>query len=576
MLTSAFAAPTVAQLGVAHVTVTVAPDPPVVGVTTVSGEVSGASASRLNATTVRYATLMPSMKMSGPSGVASRVAGRANIWRFHVELGMAAPWALRVQLSGGVTGTVTATLAVGQPARASSQTTAASGSAASMTLAGMSADDAAPWRNATFALVALIAIGALVLRRNRHPAVVGFVVVAGLVILGLAYAQARFVSPAMDMNAMQNVGGSAPVPVTLARVTGDRKHTLIEAPANVEPYLVQNIVARVPGVLTDFQAYTGDRLAAGQIVARLQEPELQSDAQAAQAAAQAARRTWSAAKSDADSMRADVSGQREQLRYWNAEIAREKRLLDEGAVSVQEYQDERAQAAAARSAYASVLAKANGADASIGAAQARVEQAAADAQSQNALAGYTNVVVPSDSVVMQRLVDPGVYVQPGTPILQVAVIDRLRVQAQVAQGDLSGIAIGTPIDVKFDDGKMLHGYISSVSPVVDSSTHTAIAEAIVPNANGSYQPGSYAHVVLHVQGHTNANAFNVPSGAVVGGANSAVWIDRAGGAHRVTVTVISDDGTTAQVSGNLRSSDRVVVTGANGLEEGQPIAEAGP
>ena len=582
--TSALASPVITHFGNASVTIAVSPDPPVVGSNAVTVQIAGATPSALNGTTVRYATLMPSMNMQGPSGIASRVPGSASEWRFNAAFGMAAPWTLHVQLSGGISGSVDAHLTVGQASQmsgtsggAQSKNAVPNTGSSSDSMASMGASgDTAAWHDATFALIVVLVIGALVLWRNRRPLTIALVVIAALVVVGLAYAQSRYGSSSADMSTMQSAPGAAPVPVTLARVGKEAGTTAIQAPASVQPYLVQNIVARAPGVLSDFTSYTGDHLKAGDIIARLQEPELQSNAQAAAAAAQAAQNQRASAQDDVTSMQANVAAQREKLRYWSAEIARERSLLNAGAVSVQEYQDERAQAAAAQSAYGSALAKVAGAKASANAAQAQVEQAAAGAQSQDVLAGYANVIVPNDSVVMKRLVDPGVYVQPGTPILQVAVVNRLRIRAQVAQQDLAGIEIGTPIDVTFNDGRLLHSRISSVSPVVDPATHTAIAEAIVPNAGDFYQPGGFVNVVLHPHMHTSANTFSVPSGAIVGGASTAVWVDLHGSAHRVLVSVISDDGTTAQVTGDLRPDTRVVVTGASGLEEGEPIAESTP
>ncbi len=574
---SASASPVVTHLGNATVTIVVSPDPPVVGSNTVTVEVSGAPASMLKGTVVRYATLMPSMNMQGPSGVASRVRGSANEWRFHADFETAAAWTLRVELSGALRGVVNANLAVGQPRRrvAATKSAAASNSMAAMAVSG-GGPDASAWRTATFALIAVILIGVLVLRRDRRPWTIALIVIAGLVVLGMAFAQSQNGSSTTDMASMQGARGSAPIPVTLATVGRERSGITISAPANLQPYLVQNIVARAPGVLSNFHAYTGDRLTAGEIVARLSEPELQSNAQAAQAAARAAQDQRTFAQENASSMRADVSAAREKLRYWNAEIRRERSLLRAGAVSVQAYQDERAQAVAAHSAYTSALAKVAAANASVSAAQAQVDQASARAQSQNILAGYTDVVAPNNSIVMKRLVDPGVYVEPGTAVLQVAVIDRLRVQAQVAQQNLAEVTIGTPIDVIFNDGTVLHSHISSVSPVVGSRTRTAIAEAIVPNPGDRYQPGSFAHAILHTAGPVHRNAFSVPSGSLVGGASTSVWTDVRGMAHRVPVTVISNDGTTAQVTGNLRAGDRIVVTGASNLEEGQPIAQSTP
>jgi RND family efflux transporter MFP subunit len=409
-------------------------------------------------------------------------------------------------------------------------------------------DGSAPWRTAFFALLGVIVVGYLVLRRDRRPIALVLSAAAIAVIVALAFAQWRY-APAPMVSSMAQTHGDAPVPVTLTVVRSNSADPTIAAPAYVAPYFTQNVVARAPGVLTNLSVYAGDHISAGAVIARLDEPELKSNAQAAQA--------------DVASERAALQSAGAQLRYWNAEIARERQLLDNGAVSVREYQDERAQAAAARSAY-------DGAQSKLAAAQFT-------AQSQSTVAGYTNIVPPADAVVMKRLVDPGVFVQAGTPILQVAVLDRLRVQAQVAQDDASSVHVGAPVDVRFGDGTVLRSRVSSVSPVADAATHTALAEAVIENAGRRLQPGGFAHVIIHLAAPVSSNAFFLPSAAVVGGTSTAVWIDASGLAHRVPVTVLTDDGMLAQVqSDELRSGARVVVRGAQSLEEGQPIVGMAP
>lgn len=575
----AFASPVSGQVGGAHAVIVVSPDPPRVGTDRVFVTLSGVSPNALARTTVQYSTVMPSMQMAGPSGTAARVAGRTGEWRFDVAFGMAAPWTLHLKFAGGVSGALDVRFDVAAAARAvshatSSESMAAAAPASSMAGMNVSANGATTWRNAALALLVVLVIAAIVFQRNsnRNRSAIAMLIMAGVVVVGVAFAQSYGDSSA-NMSSMQSAQGSAPVPVTLAVIRGARFGTTIAAPASVQPYFVQNIVARAPGVLTGFSAYTGDRLSAGEIVAHLSEPELKSTAQAAQSAARAAQSQRVTAQYDASAIQAGIAAKQQQLAYWKEEIVREKSLLDQGAVSLQEYQSERAQASAAQSSYNAARAKLAGAQANIEAARAQAAQAASNAQAQSVTAGYTNVIVPDDAIVMKRLVDPGVYVEAGTAILQVAVIHRLRVQAQISQQDLAGVQIGTPIDVTFADGNVVHSRISSISPVVDANTHTAIAEAVVANPGNRYQPGAFVHTVLHVRGTASRRSFSVPSGAIVGGASAAVWIDLNGTAHRVPVTVVSDDGMTAQVTGDLRAGTRVIATGATNVEEGEPIVE---
>ena len=571
------ASPMVATIGSARVTLTLSPDPPQVGNVHAMVTVDGASAAALQNTAVAFSSQMPTMSMTGPSGELHRES--PNHWSFHTTLAMATTWHLVLRFTGGLQGDVPFDFAIaGSPGTNAMESMSSSGNA-----------DA--WRTATFALVALVIIGGLVLYRDRRPVTIAAVAAVALVVVGLAALQARFATPAMDMASMQSVGGAAPAPVTLVTISGsNRGGSTIAAPANVVPFLTQNIVARAPGLLTDLSVYTGDHISAGQVVAHLDEPELRSDAAAAAAEAEAAHieamhhapNGLVIAENDVAVARADLVSKERARSYWDNEMRRERELLAQGAVSQREYEDEVAQGAAATAAYNAAQATLRSAQTRVGDAGASVEMAeaqargaAATAQSRAVMAAYTTVVIPDDSIVTKRLVDPGVYVESGTPILQVAVVDRLRVQAQVAQRDLPDIRIGTPLDVTFDGGRRTRGSVTSISPVVDPQTHTAIVEAVVSNPGDVYQPGAFAHATLYV-GRRVSGAVTVPSAAIVGGASAAVWVEDRGMAHRVDVTVASDDGSSASVTGALRDGMRVVVAGASSLEEGQPIREARP
>jgi RND family efflux transporter MFP subunit len=604
---AAGASPMVEQVGAARATLTLAPDPPTTGPVHGVIAVDGVAPDALARTDVRFGSAMPAMSMTGPSGSARRT-GPAR-WEFDASLGMATTWTITVRFAGGVNGMAIYRFAAGGPQ---------SGTSA---MSGMSSSAGNPdaWRYAAIALAIILVVALLVVvvRRDRRPLTIGIVLGAALVVIVLAVVQARFAAPAMDMASMSSVAGSAATPVTLAAVRTTRSDAEIHVPGTVAPYLTQDVVTRAAGILHDFNVYAGDRVSAGQVIATLDAPDAHSraaaavaDAQAQAAMAQAAeieashhapnavtiaQASSAALERDIAAAQADRAAKGEQLRYWQTEIRREKSLLDQGAVSVQEYQDESAQAAVAQAAYATsgekvgalqqqlTAARTHAMDAVAAVPQMRAQAAAAQAQARRAqanaatdstLAGYTTITSPNDAVVVKRLVDPGVYVQPGTVIARLAVVDRLRVQANVAQQDLAQVAVGAPVDATSRDGTVMHGRVSSIAPVADPATHTASVEAVVNNVRTDLVPGGFVRVVIHARAMRRAVGVQVPSSAVVGaGSGSAIWTDVNGTAHRVAVRVVSDDGANATVTGDLDRRARVVVDGAAALEEGQSIAE---
>lgn len=588
----ASASPMVATVGNARVTFALTPDPPIPGPERATVTVTGVSAQTLASTTLTYDSSMPAMSMTGTSGTATPVAGAPGRWTFQLPVATATQWAIALRFAGGLKGTVKFTFDVaGEPS-------AAAGS--SMATINGGHEDA--WRGAAFALAILLALGALAAwlvarslnRSGRVPdwlnrSTMMLAAVAVVVVIGAALAQSRFAAPSMDMSAMSNVRGSAPIPVTLARAKASSQDLAIAAPGMIQALFTQDVVARAPGVLRDFTAYNGTRVFAGETLALLEEPELGAQAVAAQAGARSDTASARAAMIEArrhapNAIRiaqADAAAKAERANYWRAEMSREKMLLDNGAVSQQEYEDERAQAAAAYADAESASRQRQDAVANLEMAQQQAvsaEQRAlssgAAAQAAAVMAGYTRIVAPNDAMVVKRLVDPGTYVQAGTPVLRLAVIGKARIQANIAQEDLAAVRVGALLDAGLPDGRVVHARVTSVQPAADQTTHTAVVEAVVENPGGRLIPGTYVRVVIRGVRSAVRNAVSVPSAAVVGsGAETAVWLDVNGTAHRVPVRIISDDGTTAQVAGEIKAGDRVVVEGAGDLEEGIPIAE---
>jgi HlyD family secretion protein len=588
----AIASPMIGHVGPAQVTLSLSPDPPQPGPEHARVSVTGVSPDMLARTTVKFESQMPSMSMKGSAGTAHAVKGRAGDWEFDLPMATATQWLVTLNFSGGVNGTAAFTFDV---------VGASSPGAGAMNMSG---SEAGTWRVAAFALAILFVLAgatAWSLASSQGssgrpawmtPSAAAVAIGAVVVVLAMAIVQSRFAPASIDMSAMSNVKGTAPVPVILAMASEVRSGATIVAPGIIQPYLTQNVSARTPGVVRSVEVYVGDKVTTGQILATLSEPDLGAQAASSNAAAHSDYNLATAAMIDARHRapnelviaQADARAKAEQARYWRIELQREELLLSQGGVSPQEYEDERAQAATAAAASAAAQRQVENARANIdiaragaAAAIAKASSSSSSAAAQSILAGYTTLVAPDDAVVINRLVDAGSYVETGTPILRVAVIAKVRIQANVAQPDLAGIRIGTPLVATVDGGSLIRGRVTAVQPAADPTTHTAMIEAIVDNPGERLRPGTYARVSIGPIVNARARGTATPSASVVGsGPDAVVWTDVNGTSHRVTVTVLSDDGRLARVTGDLKPGDRVVVEGGQDLQEGTPIADSRP
>ena len=340
---------------------------------------------------------------------------------------------------------------------------------------------------------------------------------------------------------------------------------------------------------------------------------------------------------------AEVSAMKADQIYWQAQIKRSGTLREAGAISGQEYQKDKAQSdtsdAKVRQAEARLM-QANAevqasqsarrkADAQIVAANARVQmaqseltahfahvrsaavavnaasqkiaqaqsgaiQAQAGVQAAVATRGYSVIRAESDGVVIQRLISPGALIAPGQTILRIAQIDRIRLQANVAESDFARISVGSAVQIqgRDADAKLLTARVTSVAPAADPVARTGIVEAVVPNPNRRFVPGQY--VVMDVTTGAAREGVRVPTRAVqyrtpnAGGGvlttqtQAYIWLAEPAGqdgqytVRRVDVTLgVHGDAMTEIISG-LSDKQQIVLSGATYLKEGDLVVQIPP
>jgi multidrug efflux pump subunit AcrA (membrane-fusion protein) len=379
--------------------------------------------------------------------------------------------------------------------------------------------------------------------------------------------------------------------------------------------------------------------------------------QAAGQEVKAARAGVEAATQMASQAEKEVKSAQASLDYWRAEFKRQANLLKEGAVSQQEYDSERAQMIAAEADFESKRAKVKEAKANVQAAKAElsgkesqvqiakdmalaaraalsgasgeVSQKAASAEMARAARDtaaafdkYRQIRAPLAGVVTKRYLSPGVLVSPGMAILNIAQIDRVRLQANVAEKDLGSIRIGAEVIAHTVKGqaRTIRAVVTSISPLADQTSRTAVVEAVVPNPGHQLWPGDF--VSMEIATSSSTDAITVPNSALTTkDGQDAVWAarcttvsgkttyyctmdpevesDKPGlcpkckmglvpkeattgkTAHLVSVTIGSTDGERTEILSGLSEGDEIIYAGNRYLREGDAITptkwgESGP
>jgi len=318
------------------------------------------------------------------------------------------------------------------------------------------------------------------------------------------------------------------------------------------------------------EASAGRAVAASEVpVARFNAARMQAEKTAAQAEVQVAKNELARAKAMLAAAektvlqrQKEVKSARANLDYWKNEIAREENLFKAGAVSRQEYEAEKAQYIAAEAelenkeamleeakanvsaAKSEIAAKQSMVDVAseraaaasaalyaarseIGAKSAMVNQAEAMTATASIIDSYRYIKAPFAGRITRRYVSPGQFVTPATAITNIVQIDRVRLQANVADKDIDRIRVGAPVTARFskDPKLVVNATVTSISPLADQASRTAVVEAVVPNPDGRLLPGDAVTMEITVSGY--AESISVPISAIVRkDGRTAVWVVR--------------------------------------------------
>ncbi len=351
--------------------------------------------------------------------------------------------------------------------------------------------------------------------------------------------------------------------VEVVEVRRSRDRSVIELPGSIEAITEAPILARADGYLARRTVDIGDHVRAGQLVARIEAPELDDQWRQARAALEQAQAAADQASANYQRGQADEDLAKVTAVRWAA-------LLAKGAVSKQEndrYQSEYKSAAAATRALEKALAMARG---NVAAAEANLARL-------GTLQGYRDVKAPFDGVITLRNVDVGALVNAGSTLLfRIAQISTLRAYINVPQANASDVRAGQPARLTVSNlpGREFAGTVARTANALDSASRTLLVEVRVPNPDGALLPGMYARVGLS---DAKANApLRIPSDALIVRKEGAeVAVVRAGGTvHLQKIEIGRDYGDSLEVTGGLAEGETIIANPGDVIREGvkvQPV-----
>jgi len=221
------------------------------------------------------------------------------------------------------------------------------------------------------------------------------------------------------------------------------------------------------------------------------------------------------------------------------------------------------------------------AQASFDSAQARVTSARADIELALSALRDCTMVSPATGVLLERKIEVGTLVGVGTVGFVLGDVSAVKARFGIPDAAIATVKLGDAIGVTVDAAaeKSFSGRITSVAPTADPQSRVFDVEVTIPNADGRLRPGMIGSVALGTPAAPITQPLIVPLSAVVKSAADSdkyalMVVERQGDveiARLRTVELGDVMGNGVAVTQGVASGERVVVTGASLLVDGDPV-----
>jgi RND family efflux transporter MFP subunit len=380
-------------------------------------------------------------------------------------------------------------------------------------------------------------------KTTRHAAIA----VAATLAVGFAIVFSLRAHGRTELAAETASEAAAPPRVDVATVAPAKATADLTLPGQTAPWYGTTIYSRVDGFVAKWFVDIGDHVKAGQVLAKIETPELDAELEAARAKRNAAA--------------AEIQVREAEARFAESTYLRWKDS-PKGVVSEQETEDKKAGHESA--------------DAKLTAARAQVSLAQSEVDRLKAFETFKDVTAPFDGVITQRKIDIGNLVTAGstastTPLYQLAQNDPIRVFVDVPQSAAAAMKTGTAVDVTTNGsgGRTYRGQIARTAGAVDPTARTMNVEVDIPNKDGSLVPGLYVDTDFHLE---NSGVAEVPAAALSfrskGPQVALLDGDRV---KFEDVAIAQDNGATVSLGSGVKQGDKVVLNINSQIADGEQV-----
>lgn len=325
------------------------------------------------------------------------------------------------------------------------------------------------------------------------------------------------------------------VTVRVTRVSNESRPQVLRFAGVARPRQRANLSFQVGGTIEKRFAEIGERVVAGDIVARLYNPQLGPAAEAAEARL---------------AQLINDAGQAER------DLQRLQAIYDRDLLAIQDLEQQRTL---------------------LRSTQAAIDNARAIVAQNQQLQRESELRAPFAGRIEQVLVEPGEFAQPGQPVMRMSAEDGLEMEVQVPPGFLLNLALEDTVPVWHGlNGAEFQGTISEIGE--GASGNSALYPVVVSLSETQLRSGEALEVGIS---YRRAIELSIPMNAVMRSAQglTVFRLDSSDGINRVQRVPVAVERITGDqvllAPGSLNEGDRVVYAGLTRLADGDQVSILG-
>ena len=302
------------------------------------------------------------------------------------------------------------------------------------------------------------------------------------------------------------------------------------------------VSTRIPGTITVLKVREGDHVRKGQLLIQLDAQENQANAAVASSGIDEAQRGLEEALS--------------RKKLADTTFERYQRMLNEQAISRQEFDVKQTERDLASQAVAR--------------AEARLKQSQGGSKAASAISGYTQIIAPISGIISSKMVDLGAMVFPAQVLMTIEDEGSYLLELAIPESMAVKVKAGVPVQVSLDAlNTKFAAKISELVPSADSASRTFIAK--VDLTGKGLKSGMFGRGIISLG--SSVNGMMLPKRSIVErGALTSVWVVEKDTTARMRLVKVGKAvGDRVEILSGLTSGERVVVGGTEKIREGAKV-----